>query len=206
MSSSNRNCNYCGTLLVRFLKDDATGKWKRWDSNNQEHTYQACKAIQNNKNQPVQQQTQTQIPVTTVTSKGPEQDNTQISRLVFSLQNKIDVLAKKDDDNSKKLEQAIGLIEQIYQQNTLIIKQTGYPTPKTIEAIRELSTTKSEIRQQEQAYREMKEAEQLLPQQSGEVIHQEDINIPIPPTMVKLEEEKHTDKELDEMMESDAQA
>jgi len=200
---SSRKCDYCGTLLVRFAKDDTTGKWKKWDSNNNEHTYQACKAIQNNKGQ--QQQAQTPIEQTTI-------DNTQMSRLLFSQQNTINVLKKQNDEFSRQLGQAIGLIEQIYQQNTLIIKQTGYPTPKTIEAIQGLSTRKPKISEGlEQANADMvknmmkEKPEQFLPQQSGEVIHPEDINIP--QTMVKSEEEeKHTDKELDEMMESDAQA
>src|SRR5215207_440391 len=134
--SQQKQCYYCKGEISKFERTP-DGKMKKWNVDGSEHTYQQCKAIQNNKavlpalgeiQKSQQQSGLAQAPQATNT----EPEKVQLSRLLFSQDNKINAQGKKIDDFSKRLEQLIELVEEMYQQNTLIIKQTGYPKPEPV--------------------------------------------------------------------------
>jgi regulator of replication initiation timing len=130
MSKNNRPCNYCGTILARFQKQP-DGKWKRWDDKGNEHTYQACKAIQNNKSKGVD------MPPPTTVSSGqsafktdtePEVRGVTINSLFVKTSN----LEKELKDLRKQIETLETIADGIAQNVTLLV-QNNYPKPERLE-------------------------------------------------------------------------
>ena len=164
--SQQKQCYYCKGEISKFERTP-DGKMKKWNLDGSEHTFQQCKAKQSGLAQGTP---------ATVVAKQPEpsNENVQLSRLLFSQENKINTQGKKIDDFSKRLEQLIELVEEMYQQNTLIIKQTGYPKPEPVikegiqegltEIVKDImkekpqhSIPKEIDKKLEQTYREIKE-------------------------------------------------
>lgn len=136
---SSRKCNYCDTILVRFEKNDETGKWKRWDANGNEHTYAACKAIQNNKAKTaIPPEGQAQLPPQFSNNMkfppAPTPSQQQPTININSVFVKCSNLEKELKEIRKENQTLATIIDGMAQKITLLV-QNNYPKPEP--AIRE---------------------------------------------------------------------
>ena len=244
-----RPCTYCGTGLSRFEKQ-LDGKWRKWDTNGNEHTYKACKAEQET-NKWKQQNTSSYQPNHQTTTKPisnyvaktstfpvneKEGPNPSQGVSIFSLHIMVSESRKEIKELRKQIETLASIIDSMAQKQDLMVERVGYPEPEPvlkdrIDKLGEIMTkygqhsdfkcnscgvifTKGAVNKDEDKYFCMSciqsgkasiqkpeiKAVQTYPEEktTSELINDGVIN--------PMRVQKHTDKELNDMMESDAQA
>jgi hypothetical protein len=134
-SSNDKTCKYCNTQLLRFARNDTDTGWIKYDLDGSVHSIPKCKAIQANKG------ISTAANKTTSSNKQglgkylPIKGTTEnkiIEPTLQSIYAKQIFHSKEIAEIKKGLDSIVTLLDDISQQNTLIIKNMGYPQPEPV--------------------------------------------------------------------------
>lgn len=135
--SNDKTCKYCNTQLLRFARNDTDTGWIKYDLDGSVHSIPKCKAIQANKGISTAANKTTTQQTATSNQQGlgkylPIKGTQKVEPTVQSIYAKQIHHSKQLTDIEKVLTNIVSLLDDISQQNTLIIKNMGYPQPEPV--------------------------------------------------------------------------